>query len=191
MNNIVRGDYLQNKFYILCVLAALIIQYVEIYAYPRIAKRRMRDIGKYKPTSFCEEYRVGIHGYLCYGSRLMVILFVLTLKPDEPLDGEFYFLWGLLLAVALYYIFKLVYILPRRYFRYENGVIYYRGLFKEHCVGEIKVIYLSRERKCSYFKFYIRNEENPKKFIYIDVLAFKNPENIYGILKRESYDFLK
>lgn len=173
------------------MLAAFVVQFAEIYVYPRVVKNKMKEMGKYKPKAFCEEYRTGIHGYLCYGSRLLMILYVITLKPDEPLDIKIIFLWALLFVIAVYYIFKLVYILPKRYFKYENGVIYYRGYFKERTIEKIRWIGLSKERKCSYFKFDIRDEENMKKFIYIDVLAFKNPENIYGILKRESYDFLK
>lgn len=160
------------------------------WIYPSVVRRRIKKTEKYMAESF-GEYRTGFTGYMGALWALMLcgslLLFgIIVVAPEKRVSWEYVVLITLSAVGTMWFIFKLIYILPRRYFKWENNVIYHHTGLREIVIEEIKNIFGSRIGKTNYFRVEIEKKDKQSAYWHVDILAFEKPEEIYSILKVKS-----
>lgn len=169
------------------LIAGLLFVCVEVI-YPMIVKRNIKKTETHIAESFVE-YRTNAIGYI--GTLYPLILcvsflcvFIELIKTEKRIGWEDIVLISLLTIGVIWFVFKLVYILPRRYFKWENNVIYYHTGLREKVITEIKHIFRRSSGRTNYFSVEIWEDKKPN--VYVDILSLQHPKRIYSILKVKS-----
>ena len=186
---------LEFFMFISLMTATLLYVFVE-WVYPSVITRKIKKTDRHT-AEFFAEYRTSLVGYLGTIWPLLwsgIFLYgALGIMSTEKREGWQYFLLvaGLIILV-LWFSFKLLYILPRRCFKWENNTIYYHTGLREITIDEIKHIHGYNTARTNYFHLKTERTDKPGVYWHIDILSLMHPEKIYSILKVKSkslYEF--
>ncbi len=181
-------EFIFHAVVFFCIVVALLLYIWIEWIYPLNVKRRIKKLERYETASFAE-YKTSFMGYLgTLGPLLLCVVLLMVgivgVAPEKRVSWEYVFLITLSTVGTMWFIFKLIYILPRRYFKWENNVIYYHTGLREKVITEIKHIFRHSPGRTNYFSVEIWEDKKPN--IYVDILSLQHPKKIYSILKVKS-----
>lgn len=177
---------------VMTVLWLFIINFIiTSYIYPIRVKNRIKKSLVDTRNIKSSKIRLKIGAYTYFKSIIdcvvLILLFYAICTWVQPGIKSQYIIANIVavsyLTVAgllmTYNFIRLVVLLPKKYFEYDNGNIYYHNGIKEKCIEQITEFKEYEYRQIFYWSLKIKSHN---KWITIHLLNFSNPETIYKII---------